>query len=182
MERGLETFFNKTPKQIESAIAISREEGFSPETWNTLLHEKGYRCEVCGQEKDPLAKDKNQLEPHRIYPEKPPEKENGAVLCGKCHNTVHQVAQIDSKANRENRLTKAQKRKLWKTRGMVCEICGRKDIGGRTVAIHPFRPADWNGQLSEVRILCATCLGQEASKRNILETFAEYIKHSSEKN
>lgn len=99
---------------------------------------------------------------------------NHAVLFDGCAELLERVRSMEELPSREHRLTKSQKKRLWETRGKKCERCSVENVGGPNYAIHPFRPADWDGTLTTVQVLCAACLGKEASKRDkILEMVRE---------
>lgn len=95
-----------------------------------------------------------------------PHSADGTALCEACAELLERVRGMGQLPSREHRLTKSQKKRLWETRGKKCERCSVENVGGPNYAIHPFRPADWDGTLKTVQVLCAACLGKEASKRD----------------
>ena len=121
--------------------------------------EKTRRCEICGQE---------------IISGK---------LCQKCQNTLDKVLVLKKRelekgaTKKREKLSKTTKKKLWKLKGeRRCEKCGVKPTtGGAKMAVHPFRPADWNGEITTLKVLCSHCLGEEASKRDKILRKAEKI-------
>jgi hypothetical protein len=104
-------------------------------------------------------------------------KKQGSSLCSECTTLLEKVRNMGELPSRENRLTKSQKRRLWQKKGKKCQICGVEGVGGPQYAIHPFRPADWDGTLNTVQVLCATCLGNEASKRDKIFAMLESGEH-----
>ena len=95
---------------------------------------------------------------------------HNGVFCKKCLDKISGAVKF-SHIDR-SRLKKSEKRKLWKERGRICEKCGFSG-GGRTIAVHPFKPAEWNGELKNVKILCSQCLGEEASMRDKILKIAQ---------
>ena len=84
-------------------------------------------------------------------------------------NNTEQQKSSEPKEERVS-LTKVQKRKLWELKGRDCEECGlHLTTGGKYLAIHPFRPENWNGEIKNLRVLCSNCLGRAASERDKLK-------------
>ena len=88
------------------------------------------------------------------------------TICQECHEVITRTIEHLDKVD-HSRLKKSRKRKFWKLKGVErkCDICGFSG-GGPHRAVHPFKPPDWDGELINLRPLCSTCLGVEASKRD----------------
>ncbi len=127
-----------------------------PERINVEKENNKNKCEVCGK-----SSEKN--------------------ICIECQKTILKVSKTEANQRRP-KLSKVVKKKFWKIKGneKKCENCGLElKTGGSKIAIHPFRKADWNGTVEDLKALCPLCLGKEAQKRDKIFKLAKALNNNN---
>lgn len=182
----IETEHPETQESVGVRFPPEQKEGryqdeslFSKEQVEILRKENNFKCVACRFLEDSSKEGaSSDLAVHVVVPMSKGGKievENGTVLCNDCHTTVHEVAFVPPKEKPQ--LTKAAKRRVWEMKGKTCEDCAMQfDTGGSHQAIHPFRPANWDGALENLKVLCTSCVGVEASKRDKILQLADKLR------
>ncbi len=163
----MRTGFEKRNENLSFDLEGEKSPGFSREQIEKIFEKADHECQACGKDEE---NDTSALGAYHIVPLRKGGKneiDNAVVLCRDCHQSVEELKR--NPPQKKERLAKSTKKKLWKVKGRCCQSCGLETVtGGVNIAIHPFRPAGWSGEVGDLKVLCPSCLGQEARKRDKL--------------